>query len=117
MVRHVCVDQVNTAKMVRHGAGQLLVDLVSNTNREKDQDIRKRASAAFRNLLCCSVGFALSHGVVVASCRSVPTGSVVLTRQGTRRRTTAERDTNREVESMRIPPNQRDATGAALCTV
>lgn len=49
------VGQVNTAKMVRHGAGELLVDLVANTNAQKDQDVRKRASAAFRNLLCVSV--------------------------------------------------------------
>lgn len=48
-------EQVNTAKMVRHGAGQLLVDLVTNTDPLKDADVRKRASAAFRNLLCVSV--------------------------------------------------------------
>lgn len=47
--------QVNTAKMVRHGAGQLLVELVTNTDPSKDSDVRKRASAAFRNLLCVSV--------------------------------------------------------------
>lgn len=41
--------------MVRHGAGQLLVELVATTDRQKDADVRKRASAAFRNLLCVSV--------------------------------------------------------------
>ncbi|CAM9405226.1 unnamed protein product, partial [Discosporangium mesarthrocarpum] len=46
--------EVNTAKMVRHGAGQLLVDLVSNTDNVSDSAIRHRASAAFRNLLCVS---------------------------------------------------------------
>ena len=47
--------QVNTAKMVRHGAGRLLVELVTNTDPLKDADARKRASAAFRNILCVSV--------------------------------------------------------------
>ena len=47
--------KVNTATMVRHGAGQLLVELVAKTGRQKDADVRKRASAAFRNLLCVSV--------------------------------------------------------------
>lgn len=41
--------------MVRHGAGQLLVQLVNNTDPLKDACVRKRASAAFRNLLCVSV--------------------------------------------------------------
>ncbi|CAN0002124.1 unnamed protein product, partial [Choristocarpus tenellus] len=40
--------------MVRHGAGKLLVDLVSSTDSVKDSAIRHRASAAFRNLLCVS---------------------------------------------------------------
>lgn len=41
--------------MVRHGAGRLLVELVTNTDPLKDADVRKRASAAFRNILCVSV--------------------------------------------------------------
>lgn len=43
--------------MVRHGAGQLLVQLVAHTDPLKDADVRKRASAAFRNLLCVSVSY------------------------------------------------------------
>ena len=49
------LEKVNTAKMVQHGAGQLLVELVSTTDPKKDADARNRASAAFRNLLCASV--------------------------------------------------------------
>lgn len=41
--------------MVRHGAGQLLVELVKNTDPLNDAGVRKRASAAFRNILCVSV--------------------------------------------------------------
>lgn len=49
------MDQVNTAKMVRHGAGQLLVHLVTTTNPQRDVGVRRRVSAAFRNILCVSV--------------------------------------------------------------
>lgn len=45
--------------MVRHGAGRLLVELVTNTDPLKDADVRKRASAAFRNILCVSVSCAI----------------------------------------------------------
>eukprot|EP00752_Nemacystus_decipiens_P010361 g9231.t1 len=51
---NLAVGKVNTAKMVRHGAGRLLVELVTNTDPLKDADVRKRASAAFRNILCVS---------------------------------------------------------------
>ncbi|CAM9234741.1 unnamed protein product [Ectocarpus sp. 4 AP-2014] len=51
---NLAVGKVNTAKMVRHGAGQLLVELVKNTDPLNDAGVRKRASAAFRNILCVS---------------------------------------------------------------
>lgn len=53
--RYLLLRKVNTAKMVQHGAGQLLVKLVSTAHPDMDADVRKRASAAFRNLLCVSV--------------------------------------------------------------
>lgn len=49
--------------MVRHGAGQLLVELVSHTDPDTDADVRKRVSAAFRNLLCVSVRYVFFYSI------------------------------------------------------